>query len=61
MVICIRLVKVWSCEFGIRGEVVIAVQRRAYAVTSPARLLRVWPDTNSAGEYKMIVSTDYRV
>lgn len=34
---------------------VIAVQRRTCAAASPARLLRVWPDTNSAGEYKMVV------
>jgi hypothetical protein len=34
---------------------VIAVQRLAYATSSPARLLRVWPDTNSAGECKMVV------
>jgi hypothetical protein len=34
---------------------VIAVQHRARAATFPARLLRVWPDTNSTGEYKMVV------
>jgi len=43
----------WTSRWS--GDCCQVIAVRAHAATSLAHLIRVWPDTNSAGEYKMVV------